>query len=747
MNVTILGGGPAGLYCGLLLKKASPRWSVRVVERNAPDATYGWGVVFSDRTLAAFQEADYKSYKAITSQFVTWDAIDIYRRTLLGDETLARCGGHIFAGMARKALLATLQERCRELGVALEFENEIASIEALGKADLVIAADGVSSLARRAYEATFQPKLTPGKAKYVWYGADRTLAAFTFIFAESEHGLFQVHSYPFSGETSTFIVECAEDVWLRAGLDQASEAESIAFCENLFARELRGARLLSNNSKWINFNTLKCASWRAGNLVLLGDAAHTAHFSIGSGTKLAMEDAIALANAIEQYPDLDRALSEYELTRRPIVELFQLAAAESQAYFEQTWRYMSLPGPQFAFNLLTRSKRITYDDLRLRDPRFVQSVDRWMSARVSPQRVEGNTPWSTAPAFAPPPAFTDYHLAVARLANHFVTRALVDRDAFGMEREAIERPRDAIMLWHHGAALALTEPVAVASEARIAPDSLSLYTDEQAETWSRMLSQRREAETLICMTLNHAGRRGAASAPTRGVDIPDRPMREGAWPLVSASPIPYSARSQTPSALDCDGMRAVRNDFVRAARMADACGLDMLMLHMAHGYLLASFLSPLANQREDDYGGALENRMRFPLEVFEAVRAAWPATKPLGVALSCHDGARGGLTLDDAVVIAATLKERGCDLIQPLAGQTTPNSEAPYGKGFLTPLSERIRLETGIATLTSGNLTTTDEANTIVAAGRADLVLMLAPASSRSPRREASSGHEAAKEW
>ena len=379
MRITILGGGPAGLYCGLLLKKANPAHEVRVVERNAPDATYGWGVVFSDRTLAAFQEADYKSYKAITSRFVSWDAIDTWYR---GE--LTRCGGHVFAGLARKALLGALQERCRELGVALEFSTEITDLESLGDADLLIAADGVNSLARRTHESVFKPSLTPGKAKYIWFGADRVLDAFTFIFKESEHGLFQVHSYPFSGETSTFIVECAEDVWLRAGLDQASEEESIAFCERLFASELRGARLLSNNSKWINFATLKCARWRAGNVVLLGDAAHTAHFSIGSGTKLAMEDAIALANAIEQYPDLERALTEYELARRPVVELFQAAAAESQAYFEHVRRYTSLPPSQFVFNLLTRSKRITYDDLRLRDPQFGDWVDRSATAFASP---------------------------------------------------------------------------------------------------------------------------------------------------------------------------------------------------------------------------------------------------------------------------------------------------------------------------------------------------------------------------
>ncbi|HKT39912.1 MAG TPA: FAD-dependent monooxygenase, partial [Ktedonobacterales bacterium] len=410
MRITVLGGGPAGLYCSLLLKKANPAHQVRLVERNAPDATYGWGVVFSDRTLAAFQEADYPSYKAITSHFTLWDAIDtIYQGQLI------RCGGHVFAGLERKTLLALLQARCRELGVALEFATEAPSLEWLGESDLLIAADGVNSLARRTHEGAFKPTIRQGGARYIWLGADKTLDAFTFIFKPGEYGLFQVHSYPFSGSTSTFIVECAEVVWLRAGLDQASEEQSVAFCERLFAEELRGHRLLSNNSKWISFPTLKCAHWHTGHLVLLGDSAHTAHFSIGSGTKLAMEDAIALANAIQQYPDLERALTEYEQARRPVVELFQAAAVESQGYFEHVERFTTLPPAQFTFNLLTRSKRITYDDLRLRDPRFGDWVDRELASAPEAE--------CAAPAYAPPPLFTPCALADLRLPNRIVAQA------------------------------------------------------------------------------------------------------------------------------------------------------------------------------------------------------------------------------------------------------------------------------------------------------------------------------------
>ncbi|HEX8994665.1 MAG TPA: FAD-dependent monooxygenase [Ktedonobacterales bacterium] len=709
MRITILGGGPAGLYCGLLLKKANPAHDVRIIERNAPDATYGWGVVFSDRTLAAFQEADYKSYKSITNRFVSWDAIDTWYR---GE--LTRCGGHVFAGLSRRALLGVLQERCRELGVTLEFAADVTNLESLGDVDLLVAADGVNSLARRTHEAVFRPSLMPGAAKYIWLGADKVLDAFTFIFKESEYGLFQVHSYPFSGETSTFIVECADEVWRQAGLDQASEEESIAFCERLFAHELRGARLMSNSSKWINFATLKCARWHAGNVALVGDAAHTAHFSIGSGTKLAMEDAIALANAVEQYADLERALTEYELARRPVVELFQAAAAESQSYFEHVRRYTSLPPSQFVFNLLTRSKRITYDDLRLRDPRFSDWVDRSAASLAGPSLIESHKKQEgsrrTTPQFVPPPAFTGFTLAGARLQNRIAARLGAEDGWQGAEQS--------------GAALLVATPIAISAEARIGPYDPCLYSSKQAEEWRLRLDHWRVAGVKVCATLNHAGRRGATRLPAQGADIPDRPLREGAWSLVSASPIPYTPVSQTPRQLDCDGMRAIRDDFVKAAGMADECGFDMLMLHMAHGYLLASFLSPLSNQRADEYGGSLKRRIRFPLEVFEAVREVWPVEKPLAVALTCHDGARGGLTQDDAVAIARALKERGCDLLQPLAGQTTPDAELPYGKGFLTPLSERIRTEVGMATLVGGYLTTMNEANTILAGGRADLVLM-----------------------
>jgi anthraniloyl-CoA monooxygenase len=709
MRVSILGGGPAGLYCALLLKKAQPAHEIAVIERNAPNATYGWGVVFSDRTLAAFQEADYKTYRAIADHFVLWDAIDIHYR---GE--LIRCGGHVFAGLARKQLLAILQGRCRELGVALRFETEVRALAELEPGDLLIAADGVNSFVRATYAERFQPSLMPGRAKYIWFGTDRVLDAFTFIFRENAHGLFQVHAYPFSGTTSTFIVECAEETWHRAGLDTAGEAESIAYCQELFAPELAGARLLSNNSKWISFVTVRNATWRHERTVLLGDAAHTAHFSIGSGTKLAMEDAIALANALEQNADLTTALGAYEAQRRPVVEALQQAARESQSYFEGVSRYAHLAPRQFSFNLLTRSGRISYDDLRLRDARFGDAVDRWFAAASAGDAASAGG----EALFAPPPLFAPLRLRELSLANRVAAPLWLPAAEDGLPATA------GVTADTGGAALLLSQPVAVAAAGRITPECAGLYRAEHAWAWAALAGRLRDSggEAKLALLLNHAGRRGATRPRSQGLD---RPLQSGAWPLVAASPLPYTPRSPTPRALDQPGMEQVRDDFVRAARLANEAGADLLLLHMAHGYLLASFLSPLSNTRDDAYGGNLENRLRFPLEVFDAVRAAWPAAKPLGVALTVTDWARGGLDVPEAVSIAATLRAHGCDLLLVEAGQSVPEADgATYGRGFLTALSDRVRNEAGIPTLVGGYLTTSNEVNTILAGGRADLCLV-----------------------
>jgi anthraniloyl-CoA monooxygenase len=704
----------------LLAKKANPSCDITVIERNPADVTYGWGVVFSDRTLASFQRADYKTYERITENFVIWDAIDVRYR----GETI-RCGGHVIAAISRRLLLNILQERCAELGVNMVFGREVHDLAELdGDYDLLVAADGIHSLARKQYEAEFKPSIEMGRARYIWLGADKVLDAFTFIFHETEHGLFQVHAYPYSGTSSTFIVECAEDTWQRAGLDQATEQESLAFCQRLLDNDLNGARLLSNNSKWISFPTLKTKNWHTQirnpklalersegsqfpNLALMGDAAHTAHFSIGSGTKLAMEDAIALANALEQHSDVEKALNEYELERKPVVETFQRAAHESQGYFETLKRYLVLDPVPFAFQLLTRSGRITYDDLHFRDARFGDMVDRWMYGR-------GRT------TVAPPPMFAPFELKSMCLRN----RAVISPMSVGAEDGA---PGDGYVSQlaraaEGGAGLVLTDTCAVSPEGRISPSDLGMYSEAQGAAWVSVVERMRGMPgARIGVRLGHAGRRGSTRPRSEGLD---RPLKEGGWPLIAASAIPYTASGQVPKEMDRADMDRVREDFVGSARMAHEAGFDLLQLDFAHGYLLASFLSPLTNRRTDEYGGSLENRARYPLEVLDAVRAVWPEEKPLSVALTTTDYAKGGLEVEDAVEIARMLKGHGCDLVHVHAGQTTPEAEPPYAKGFLTPLSDRIRNEAGVPTMVGGYLTTSNEANTVLAAGKADLCVM-----------------------
>ncbi|GAC1446989.1 MAG: bifunctional salicylyl-CoA 5-hydroxylase/oxidoreductase [Ktedonobacterales bacterium] len=711
MKVVVLGAGPAGLYCALLLKKANAAHDVTVIERNPADATYGWGVVFSDRTLAAFQEADYRTYRAITDQFVLWDTIDVrYQGQVM------HCGGHVFAGIPRKLLLQILQRRCAAVGVQLRFGTEVAEVGELDGYDLVIAADGVNSLVRRTYTHVFRPTQELGQAKYIWLGTDKVLDAFTFIFRENEHGLFQVHAYPFGGATSTFIVECAEATWRRAELDVASEAASIAYCERLFAPDLSGAALLSNNSRWISFPTITTHTWHLGNWVLLGDAAHTAHFSIGSGTKLAMEDAIALVNALQQHGTIEAALSEYELERKPVVEAFQAAARDSQRYFEHVGRYSHLEPIQFSFHLLTRSGRVSYDDLRVRDPRYVEAADRWFAGQAMAASDTGQRP-----IVAPAPAFTPLRLRHVTLPNRMV---FAPTSTSASEHGS---PADAYLaelgrLAEGGAGLLMTDIVAVSDTGRITPTDAGIYRAGHLAAWRRFVAHAHaHSPARVALQLGHAGRRGSTRPRGDGLD---RPLRAGGWPLLAASPLPYTPWSQTPREMDRADMDRVRDAFVRAARLGAEAGFDLLQLHCAHGYLLASFLSPLTNQRLDQYGGPLENRLRFPLEVFDAVRASWPAERPLGVALSATDWRAGGSEIADAVVVAKMLAAHGCDWVTVLAGQTTTDAEPPYGRGFLTPLADRLRNEARVTTMVGGYLTTTGEVNTILAAGRADLCIL-----------------------
>jgi anthraniloyl-CoA monooxygenase len=671
MRVSILGAGPAGLYLAILLKKAQPDHEIAVLERNAPDATFGWGVVFSEETLGALRDADHPTYVEIADTFARWDAIDIrYRGRRL------RSRGHRFSAIARRLLLEILQRRCRELGVVLRFGVEVADPATLD-GDLVVGADGVNSIVRRQYARDFGARVVPEGAVFAWFGTDLVFDAFTFIFRETRHGLFQVHGYPFDERTSTFIVECPEEVWRAAGLHESDEAQSIAFCEELFADDLAGHRLLSNRSIWLRFQKVRNRSWHRGNMVLLGDAAHTAHFSIGSGTKLAMEDAVALANALSRRGrNLEAALGDYELERAPVVARFQEAASESAAYFERVARTTHLEPIQFAFNLLTRSGRISHGNLAQRDPGFVRVLDGWLGG--DPQ------------APAPPPAFTPLTIAGVTLPNRIV------RTARG------------------GAGLALGGAVAVTDDGRISPETPIV---DEAPLADRA-AQAHAAGARLAVRLVHAGRRGATEPPARGVDVP---LRAGAWPLLSASAIPYGPYGAVPKEMDAADLARVRDAFAAGAARAAAAGVDVLELDFAHGYLVASFISPLANHRDDAYGA---DPLRFPREVLEAVRGAWPEDRVLAVRLSVDDWARGGLTIDGGIEVARALAAAGAQLVHVEAGQTVAESRPTYRRGFLTALSERVRMEARVPTLVGGWLTTLDEANTIVAAGRADLCLV-----------------------
>ncbi|MEK6221150.1 MAG: FAD-dependent monooxygenase, partial [Chloroflexota bacterium] len=686
MKALIVGGGPGGLYTALLLKKNNPEADVQLVERNPEGATYGWGVVFSDRTLNSFREADQKTYQQITDSFVLWPAIDTYYQ-----DKIIRCDGHSFAGISRRRLLNILNDRGQELGVRATFETEVTDFSNFKDYDLVVAADGVNSFIRKQYEKSFIPTQRIGQTKFIWFGSTKLLDSFTFIFKENQHGLFQVHAYPFDGLTSTFIVECTEDVWRAAGLHKADETSSIAYCEELFSEFLQGSKLLSNKSAWVSFNTVKTKRWRHENIILLGDSALTAHFSIGSGTKLAMESAIALVDAINQKENMTTALKFYEMDRRPRTERLQQVAIESQTYFENIKLYLNLDPYQFTTNLLTRSGRIHYDNLRVRDPDYIDTVDRAYS------QTDDQDP----PMFAPPPMYTSFQLRGLHLNNRAVFSP--PKLEFAQEGTVVQSHMEPLAQ-EGGPSLWLTNPVAVSREGRVTSASSGLYTEDHLEYWQKIVSfVHSNNKSKIGLTLNHAGRRASTQPRQYGLD---RPLdKKSGWQVKAPSPIPYQPNSRTPKQLTVKEMSTIKAAFTRAAEMAQQADFDLLHLHFGHGYLLGSFLSPLTNQRKDKYGGTLEKRLRFPLEVFHAVRESWPQNKPISIALNADDWAKGGTTLQDAAFVAAALKDNGCDLIEFLAGQTVPNKKPSYSADFLTHYSDYLRHEVGIPTLVGGYLT------------------------------------------
>ena len=693
MRYAVIGGGPSGLYFALLAKKANPNDDVLVVERNPPDATFGWGVVFSEETLGALRDADYETYTEIGESFARWNAIDIYYR-----DTMVRSRGHVFTGISRKVLLNILQRRCRALGVRLEFEHEVRDLAEVEGSDLIVGADGINGLVRRTYGEFFKPQVVVHPTKFVWFGSDLQLDAFTFIFRRNDDGLFQAHAYPFDARTCTFIVECPEDAWRRAGLESATEAQSIAYCQALFRGELDGRRLMSNRSLWVNFLTLRQESWHHGNVVLLGDAAHTAHFSIGSGTKLAMEDSIALVDALRRHRDLGAALNDYEMERQPVVERFQEAALESSNYFEHVSRYAHFDPRQFAFNLLTRSRRITYVNLTQRDPELVRTVDSWFAAAAAGS-LDG------ALRLSPPPMFTPLRIQELTIPNRVVTAA-------GPNLEAAARV---------GAGLVITEFVSVTDDGRITPETPVIDQSQQDKLRSAV-ERLHQAGSRVALQLGHAGRRGSMRPRSHGVD---RPLRQGGWRLMAPSPIAYTPHAALPKQMTSREIAHLVKVFAVAAQAAAGCWVDALELNFAHGYLLASFISPLTNRRNDAYGGSLENRMRLPLEVLDAVRTTWE--RALLVRISASDWSEGGMTLDESVGIASLLRTHGCDLVHVVMGQTVWEGRPDYRRLFAVPASDRIRNESGIATIASGNITTADDVNTILAAGRADLCVLELP--------------------
>ncbi|RCW67334.1 bifunctional salicylyl-CoA 5-hydroxylase/oxidoreductase [Pseudorhodoferax soli] len=720
MNILCLGGGPAGLYFALLMQRQNPAHRVTLLERNRAGDTFGWGVVLSDQTLENLQAADPASAARIGEQFHHWDDIEVFfkGRSL-------RSGGHGFCGIGRKRLLDILQARCAEVGVRMVFEAEVHDDEAVARqyaADLVIACDGLNSRVRQRHAETFRPDVDVRACRFVWLGTRKRFDAFTFAFEQTEHGWFQAHAYQFDGDTSTFIVETPEAVWQAHGLDRMAQEDAIAFCERLFARYLDGERLISNaahlrgSAIWIRFPRVVCAQWvhrlaldgRSVPVVLMGDAAHTAHFSIGSGTKLALEDAIDLAGAIATEPTLDQALAAFEARRSVEVLKIQNAARNSTEWFENVARYSGLPMEQFMYSLLTRSQRIGHENLRLRDARWLGDHERWLAGGTAarlpmllPLQVRGLTlknrilvsPMATYSAVDGVPQ--DFHLV------HLGARAL------------------------GGAAMVCVEMTSPTPEGRITPGCTGLWNMAQQEAFARIVDfVHASSSAAIGLQLGHSGPKGSTQ---RGWEEADAPLPEGNWPLLAASAVAYGPDNQVPQAMTRADMDALRDAFVAATERAAAAGFDWLELHCAHGYLLSSFITPLTNLRSDAYGGPLENRLRYPLEVFAAMRAAWPAERPMSVRISAHDWAPGGHTADDAVAIARAFQAAGCDVIDVSSGQTTRAARPVYGRMYQTPFSDRIRQEVGIRTIAVGAITEGDQANSMIAAGRADLCAVARP--------------------
>jgi anthraniloyl-CoA monooxygenase len=714
MRIVCLGGGPAGLYFSILMKKADPACDITVIERNPADSTFGWGIVFSDKSMDDFRHDDPRVVVEIERSFHHWDDIDIFFK---GRRITS--GGHGFCGIDRLTLLRIFRARATELGVKLKFEAEFKDPDDYSREyDLVIGSDGVNSTTRTRYESHFNPRIDKRKCRFIWLGTRKKLDAFTFAFKETPWGWFNLHAYQFSEEWATFIVETPEETWLKAGIDRMQPEQSITFCENLFADMLEGSRLVSNaghlrgSAVWLKFNRVLCERWFKDNIVLLGDAAHTAHFTIGSGTKLAMDDAAALVKVmIGIEGDVPTRLARYQSEREIEALKLQSAARNRMVWFENINDYVHLEPEQFAFALLTGSQRVGHANQKLRDPVYTEAFDRWFAEKCGVPTLPGATPV--------PPMFTPFRLRGMTLSNRVVVSPMCMYSALdGM-------PTD-FHLVHYGsrglggAALIVTEMTPVSADARITPGCTGIWNDVQQDAWKRIVDFiHANGDTKVSMQLGHAGRKGSTRLAW---DAADMPLETGGWPLLAPSPLPYiPGTSQTPKEMDRADMDRVKADFVAATRRAVSADFDMIEFHAAHGYLMSSFISPLTNQRRDDYGGSLEQRCRYPLEVFRAMREVWPAEKPMSVRISAHDWVPGGITPDDSVEVAGSFKAAGADIIHVSSGQVSKEQAPVYGCMFQVPFSDRIRNKLEVPTIAVGNIFEADHINTIIAAGRADL--------------------------
>lgn len=718
MKIACVGGGPAGLYFAISMKLRDPRHEIEVFERNAPGVTFGWGVVFSDLTVDNITRNDPVSAKIINAEFARWDDIDVHFR----EETISS-GGHGFIGIGRKRLLEILQERARELGVVLHFDAECDPFDARWQGyDLVIASDGINSRFRDTSSDAFGVDVDVRRNKFVWLGTSKIFDAFTFAFEETEHGWIWAHAYRFAPDCSTFIVECSEETWRKLGFSSMDQARSIARCEQLFSKYLDGHKLQSNaahlvgSAAWLNFRRIKCERWSSRNVILLGDAAHTAHFSIGSGTKLALEDAIKLAEVLNRKGlSLEAALDEYQAERSLEVLKLQNSARNSTEWFETLERYTHFEPLQFAYSLLTRSQRISHENLRLRDREWLETVERWFWKRAT----NGQANKSAPPMFAP------FHLRQMELQN----RITVSPMAMYSAQEGV--PND-FHLVHYGeramggAGLIFTEMTCVSPEGRISPGCTGMWNPDHVASWKRIVDfVHSNSKAKICLQLGHSGAKGSTRLGWEGNDVP---LMTGNWPVMAASDVAWSPVNQVPRPMTRADMDHVRNQFFAAVLMGLEAGFDMIELHAAHGYLLSGFITPLQNKRTDEYGGSLENRLRYPLEIFSAMRDAWPSDRPMSVRISATDWAgENGIAPDDAVLIGEAFAREGADLIDVSAGQTWAGQQPVYGRMFQTPFSDRIRNEGQLATMAVGNIYEPDHANSILAAGRADLVALARP--------------------